>query len=267
MWFLIVLGLVVLLFGLFWAFRCLAGRMLLRKIKKDSLILFGKKGHGKTLLMSEMSRMDRRTGYVSTTDFKHKRQEPLIVYSQVNVGENTWENVIEGKFFPCEQMPWEGKPIYLDDAGIFLPNFVDTTLKKKYPSLPVAYAVWRHLYNAPIHINSQNVERTWKLIREQADGYILARGVIRLGAFAIVKSTYYDRIESAKKELSPMKSTLFNKYNKAELNLFEANNGIVKDFYIFAPSWRNRYDSRYFKRKFFPSEKDEKKTPNAPELA
>lgn len=135
-----------------------------------------------------------------------------------------------------------------------MPNFVDTTLKKKYPSLPVAYAVWRHLYNAPIHINSQNVERTWKLIREQADGYVLARGVFRLGAFAIVKCTYYDRIESAKKELSPMKSTLFNKYNKAELNLFEANNGLVKDFYIFAPAWRNRYDSRYFKGKFFPSE-------------
>lgn len=230
-------------------YKCLRGRLLLRRYQRDSLIVFGKKGKGKTLLFSEMTRNEKK-GYLSTTQFFHKGEE-IVNYDVLNVAPNDWEGVLNGKIEKIDRQPYEGKGVYLDDAGIFLPNFADSMLKKKYPSMPIAYAVWRHLYNAPIHINSQAVERTYKLIREQADGFIQVRGVIRIGALAFVRCTYYDRINSAKEELSPMPSRIFNKFSKAEGDQFRAMHGEIKDFLIFAPSWRNRYDSRYFHSVFF----------------
>lgn len=229
--------------------RCVIGRAYLKRVQQDSLIVFGKKGKGKTLLFSEMTRNEKK-GYLSNTDFKRKKGE-LIEYKDITLSPNSWEKVLQGDYSVVDQKPWEGKAVYLDDAGIFLPNFADSELKKRYPSLPLAYAVWRHLYNAPIHINSQAVDRVYKLLREQADGFIRVRGCVRFLGLAFVRCTYYDRIESARQELSPMGSRIFNKYSKAEVDKFRAEHGIVKDFLIFAPKWRNKYDSRYFRTKFF----------------
>lgn len=246
--FLIVLA-VLLVALLILIFKCVRGRLLLREYQRDSLIIFGKKGKGKTLLFSEMTRNEKH-GYLSNTDFKHKGGE-IIKISDVNVDPNTWEDVLNGKVTKLERKEWEGKGVYLDDAGVYLPNFADAMLKKRYPSLPIAYAVWRHLYNAPIHLNSQDVERTYKLIREQADGFIRCRGCFRLFGFAFIRCTYYEKINSAKEALAPLGSRLFNKYSKAEMDLYKAQHGEIKDFLIFAPTWRNKYDSRYFKKVFF----------------
>lgn len=244
----IILGLAIGIL-LYTTIRCILGRIFLKKVKQDSLIVFGKKGKGKTLLFSEMTRTDRK-GYLSNTDFKRKKGE-IIDLSQISVGDNTWEDVLNGKITQIEHKDWEQKTVYMDDAGVYLPNFADGMLKKKYPSMPIAFAVWRHLYNAPIHINSQVPDRVWLLLREQADGCIQCRHTNRYGPFAFIHCTYYDRIESAKRGLLPMKKEWVNKFNKAELNKYLAENGTIKDFVIFAPVWRNRYDSRYFKRKFF----------------
>lgn len=246
---LIALG-ILAIWALFTMVKCILGRAYLKKLKEDSLIIFGKKGKGKTLLFSEMTRMDKKKGYLSNTDFKHKKQT-LINPSDISIYPNTWEDILNGKYVKIEKKEFEGKPVYLDDSGIFLPNFADAMLKRLYPSMPPAFAVWRHLYNAPIHINSQDVNRVWKLLKEQQNGAIQCRKTVRIGPFAFIHCTYYSNLESAAKELYPMKDTIFNKYNKAELNLYTANNGIIKDFIIFAPTWRNKYDSRYFKSKFF----------------
>lgn len=248
---LIALG-VIAIWVIFTMVRCLMGRAYLKKVKEDSLIIFGKKGKGKTLLCSEMTRMDKK-GFLSNTDFKRKKGI-IINPKDISIAPNTWEDILNGKFVKIEHKDWEGKPIYLDDAGIFLPNFADSMLKKLYPSMPPAFAVWRHLYNAPIHINSQDVNRVWKLLKEQENGAIQCRRTTRIGPFAFIHCTYYSNLESAAKELLPMKETIFNKYNKAELNVYNATNGEIKDFMIFAPVWRNKYDSRYFKSKFFTIE-------------
>lgn len=230
--------------------RCALGRAYLKRVSRDSLIVFGKKGKGKTLLFSEMTR-NAKKGYLSTTDFFHKGETRCEV-KDVNCDPNTWENVLNGSIKQIEKREeYEGKPVFLDDAGIFLPNFADPDLKKRYPSLPIAYALWRHFYNAPIHINAQCVDRVYKMLREQADGFIQVRGCMRLFGFAFIRCTFYDRINSAKQELAPMKNLLFNKFGKAEIATFKAMNGTIKDFLIFAPSWRNKYDSRYYHVPFF----------------
>lgn len=249
-WLLWVALALLVAFVVFWFVRLCLGRRLLKQVSKDSLIIFGKKGKGKTLLFSEMTRDCRRTGYLSTTDFKHKGQE-LVEVRDISLEPNTWEKVLNGQFTKVERKPWERKPVFIDDAGIYLPNFADGDLKKRYPSLPLAYAVWRHLYDAPIHVNSQAVDRVYKLLREQADGFIQVRGCVRFLGFAVIRCTYYDRIASAREELAPMPSRLFNKFSKAEVDNFRALHGDIRDFYIFAPTWRNKYDDRYFRRRFF----------------
>lgn len=263
-WLFIILGLVIVGLVLFVVIKCALGRSFLKRVKKDSLIIYGKKGHGKTLLFSEMSRMDKRTGYLSTTDFKHKGQV-IINYDAVNVDPNKWDSVLNNEITQIEKHEdWEKHPVYLDDAGVFLPNFMDSELKKRYPSLPIAYAVWRHLYDAPIYINSQSVDRVYKLLREQADGYVNCRRTMRLFGLAIICCTYYDRINSAKEELSPMAKGFLNKFQKGNWAEYQATNGIIKDFWIFAPSWRNKYDSRYFHKVFFSKDwhKPKKKKAN-----
>ena len=245
-WVVLVLG--VLCLGVaIWVWY---GHHLLRKYKSDSLIVFGKKGHGKSLLFSAMSRMDRKAGYLTNVPFNHSG-EVVINPSAVSVAPNTWDDVLNGRIKRIPAQPFEGKPVYLDDAGVYLPNFADNTLKKNYPSMPIAFAVWRHLYDAPIYINSQDVSRAWKIIREQADGFIKARRFFRLGPVGIIRCTYFDRMQSAVDDVAPIKKAILNKFSASEVNTYKALHGTVKDFSVVVWLPHHRYDSRYFRKLFF----------------
>lgn len=249
MWFIPVIAIVIAAIILITAIRCLLGARLLKDVTQDSLIIFGKKGKGKTLLCSEIDRR-AKNGCLSNTDFKHKKSGQIAI-KDISIEPNTWEDILNGKIIKIEKKEFEGKPIIIDDAGLYLPNYADSMLKKLYPSMPPAFAVWRHLYNAPIHINSQDVERVWKLLREQQSGCIQCRKTVHIGPFGFVHCTYYDKIAAAAQGLLPMKETILNKFNAAEVNTYKATNGLIKDFLIFAPTWRNKYDSRYFHKVFF----------------
>lgn len=248
---LIILGIIAIVL-LVVSVRCLLSRSFLRSVKEDSLIICGRKGKGKSKLMSEMTRMDRKTGYLSNIDFKHKNGEPITI-NQISVFPNTYKNFLNNKIEKINKVErFEGKPIYIDDAGVYLPNYADSELKKIYPSLPIAYALWRHLYNAPIHLNCQCYDRPWKLLREQADGFILCRKVWKLPfGLHFVSATYYEKASSCEQELKPLNPLLFNKFSKAEVQQYQATNGKIKNIFIFAPTWRNKYDSRAFHEKVF----------------
>lgn len=222
--------------------------------------VFGPKGSGKSLIFSKMTTYYPK-GYLSTAQFFHKGEIPINVYD-INVDPNNSKDALLGNFKNVTQgwhEEWEGSPVFIDDAGIFLPNYLDNELKKVYPSLPLAYALWRHAYDAPIHINSQDPQRVWKLLREQQEMWILARGVRKIGPLLIVHATIYDKEDSAIKRLEPMGNALFNKFNKAEANVFEAEHGMVKNITFACFTFHHRYDSRYFHYVLFQDEyKDEK---------
>lgn len=241
--------------------RCLVSRSFLRSAKEDSLIICGRKGKGKSKLMSEMTRMDKKSGYLSNIDFKHKNGS-LIDIKDISVYPNTYKNFLDGEIIQIEKKDgFEGKPIYIDDAGVYLPNYADSELKKKYPSLPIAYALWRHAYNAPIHMNCQTFERPWKLLREQADGFILCRKTWKFPfGFQFVSATYYSKASSCEQELKPLNPLLFNKFSKAGVQEYKATNGEIKNLLIFAPTWRNKYDSRVFHKKLFGYEAPRRKS-------
>ena len=246
---------------LFVAIRCALSRSFLKSVKEDSLIICGRKGKGKTKLMSEMTRMDSKTGYLSNIDFKHKNGS-IIDIKDISLYPNTYKNFLDGEIIQIKKKEgFEGKPIYIDDAGVYLPNYADSELKKKYPSLPIAYALWRHGYNAPIHMNCQTFERPWKLLREQADGFILCRKTWKFPlGFQFVSCTYYSKASSCEQELRPLNPLLFNKFSKAGVQEYRATNGVIKNMLIFSPTWRNKYDSRVFHKKLFGYEAPRKKS-------
>lgn len=247
-----VLVIVILLFVvLFLFFKFFFDRLFLRRIIKDSLIIEGAKGHGKTLLLSEISRDCEKKGILSNIDLKRKKQE-LVKLKDLCCGDNSWEDFLNDEIRPFPKKDdWEGKTALLDDLGVFLPNYADSILKKKYPSLPVFYALSRHLYNMPIIGNCQRYDRPWKLLREQADGFIHCRKVLRFGPFAMILCTYYEKASSLEEKLKPLKARILNKYSKAEVDEYKASNGEIRNFWVFAPTWRNRYDSRFFATKCF----------------
>lgn len=248
-WIIFILLLVPLIIVVF---KCVTSRAFLRKIKEDSNVICGRKGKGKSKLMSEMTRMDSKTGYLGNIDFKHKGGE-IIDINEISVFPNTYKNFLNGEIVQINKRDdFEGKPIYIDDAGVYLPNYADSELKKVYPSLPIAYALWRHLYNAPIQINCQCFDRPWKLIREQADGFILCRKTWKFPfGFQFVSCTYYSKASSCEQELKPLNPLLFNKFSKAGVQEYKATNGEIRNMLIFAPTWRNKYDSRVFHKKIF----------------
>lgn len=245
-----ILFVLALVFLLVYIVKRLCDYFFLKEVSKDSLIVFGKKGKGKTFFFSWLARSCHK-GYASTTSFKHKN-ELLISYKDINTEPNSWSNVLNNDITHIEKNPLlEGKPVFLDDAGVYLPNFADSTLKKEYSSLPISFAVWRHLYNAPIHINSQDVNRCWKMVREQADGFIRVRKTNRLGPISFIHWTYYDRFASAEEEINPLRSVLFNKFSKANLEEFKAKYGVVRNGVVVCINRHHKYDSRYFHYSFF----------------
>lgn len=201
-----------------------------------------------------------KNGYLSTTEFFHKGEQ-IIKVSDINVDPNTPLDILKGDFKKVLggwNPNFEGAPVFLDDCGIYLPNYMDTQLKKLYPSLPVAYALWRHCYNAPIHINSQDPQRVWKPLREQQEMWIYCRGARSFGPWLFVKATIYDKESSAIARLSPMKSFFFNKFNKAELNKFEAENGYIKNITFCCLKKNHRFNSRYFLPRLYDMEQVER---------
>ena len=140
-----------------------------------------------------------------------------------------------------------------------MPSQMDSTLHKQFPSFPIYYALSRHLYAKNMHINSQNLERVWKAIREQADYFVRCRGVIKIPFFLIIKTTEYDRYQSAVNDVRAYHGGGFlNKFNSAERATYQASNGFIQDGFVIVPKWGIKYDTRAYHKKIFGFEAPKK---------
>lgn len=218
---------------------------LLWNFKHCNVLVAGKKGTGKDLLFQ----------YVI-----NKRKE--VHYGNINYGENTRE--IKLKYVSCEPNDYnaivnddikpqehsikEGADIYISDIGVFLPSYMDSKLYQKFPSMPIFYALSRHLYANNVHCNTQNIERGWKALREQADFYCICKRTYKLPFFLITKVYTYDNYESAKKNIKPLKARLLNKYSKAEVDIYNATNGDIRVGHIIQRKSKIKYDTRAFEK-------------------
>ncbi len=246
----IALAILLIVLLVFLVKSFLIKREIVQDFARNNVIVFGKKGCGKDLLFSEVIRK-RKAPYVSNCDYGGPGYMPFKP-SQISLAPNDFRSFIDDKITTIKKDDsLEGVDFYLSDGGIYFPSQYDGVLDKKYPSLPIFYALSRHLYASNFHINTQALGRIWLKIREQADTYIKACRVIKLPFFLIVKVRIYDKYESALNDVRPLKVAKLNKYAKSEANMFKASQGYIKEGYIIIRKKTISYDTRLFHRKVF----------------
>ncbi len=225
-------------------------REVVQAFERNNVIVFGKKGCGKDLLFSEVIRK-RKAPYVSNCDYGGPGYMPFKP-SQISLAPNDFRSFIDDKITTIKKDDsLEGVDFYLSDGGIYFPSQYDGVLDRKYPSLPIFYALSRHLYASNFHINTQALGRVWLKIREQADTYIKACRVLKLPFFLIVKVRIYDKYESALNDVRPLKVAKLNKYAKSEANVFKASQGYIKEGFLIIRKKSISYDTRLFHTKVF----------------
>lgn len=240
-----VIGLVSVLFIAFIFRYVVFNRYILKNFKTCNVIVYGKKGTGKDLVFQKVINK-RKDKYYSNISYGGKYKH--VSLKDVAIPKNTYINFINDKVEKCDRFFTEKKDIYISDIGIFLPSQMDSTLHKTFPSMPIFYALSRHLYNNNIHCNVQNIERGWKALREQADFFINTRYTIKLPFFLITKVVTYEKYQSAIQYLQPLNSRILNKYSKAKVDEYNAINGNIKIGYIIQRKSKLKYNTRAFEK-------------------
>jgi len=214
--------------------------------ENSSTYTFGAKGKGKDLLYQKVIHL-RKIPYYSNIYYggfyKH------LSLKAMNVDPNTYHNMIVNDVKGINTYLLEQCDLYISDAGIYLPNFEDAKLNKEYPSMPIFIAVQRHILSSNTHVNSQAYGRVWKKVREQADFYIKALRVIKLGGVFLCKIRIYDKESSAENDMRPLRKKLFVKNLETADDYYAKNGTIIERYYIILKK-HIKYDTRAFKRIF-----------------
>lgn len=250
----IAIIIILVLISIFLIWQIIRHFITIKSIKNafmtGNVAVYGPKGYGKDILFEDIISV-RKSSYFANLDYgeDYNHIEP----KELELTPNDYNNFIQGNVIPVKKNDkLEGHDVYFSDGGVIFPSQADSQLHKYYPSLPISYALSRHLWNNGIHFNTQRLERVWKALREQADYYIrLRKKCLKLPFFIILFTTEYSKYESAIHNLDPLGSRLFNKYSKAEKDKFRANNGIIKNGLIIVPKFRLKYDSRAFHKIIF----------------
>ena len=223
----------------------MVNRDLLWNFKHCNVIVAGKKGSGKDLLFQGIINK-RKDFYYSNIPYGGKNK--VITLQDVSVKPNTYVNMVNNDVVKCPHQFKDGKDIYISDIGNFLPSYMDSKLYVLFPSMPLFYSLSRHLYNNNVHCNTQNIERGWKALREQADFYVQVKRTYKIFGLLITKYYSYTNYESAKKNLLPIKTRLMNKYAKAQVDVYNAQNGEIKKGYFIQRKSKIKYDTRAFEK-------------------
>lgn len=225
-------------------------KFLVDKFRAGNVIVFGQKGKGKDLIFQKVIAKRRKEKYFSNMDYGYSFN--YIDLADLALGKNTYENFIEGCVEVIDKNEeMEGADIYVSDAGIYLPSQYHYLLDKKYKSLPIFYALSRHLYDNNVHVNVQALNRVWDKLREQADSYFKALKTVKVFGLLFTKIRYYETYQVANENRAPMRRRFLNKYSKALSDEYEAYNGLVFDMWIVQLKRNVKYDTRYFHRVVF----------------
>ena len=237
-----ILVLILLLF----LFRCWRfGNFIVRNFRRCNVVVDGKKGSGKDLLFQYVINK-RDEHYYSNISYggKHTPITPKLC----SIAPNTYEQFITGDVKPLKERFYENEDFYFSDGGTFFPNYVDGILNRSYPSLPLMYALSRHICDSNIHVNVQNCGRLWKKLREQADFFIHCVQTIKLPFHLLIHCYTYDKESSALQNLRPVRKRMFNKFDKAEKDIYEAQNGDIRSGWVIVRKKNIKYDTRAFEK-------------------
>ena len=108
---------------------------ILYNFKHCNVIVAGKKGSGKDLLFQWVIKHRKKQGYYANIDYGYKYQN--IKLHDVSCYPNTYLTIINDKVEAQPHTLKEKNDIYISDIGIFLPSYMDSTLYKLFPSMPI----------------------------------------------------------------------------------------------------------------------------------
>lgn len=243
--------LLFVLFAAYWSLEKNA-RFISDRFSAGNTITFGAKGKGKDLLFQKVIRK-RKKNYFSNVNYGYKFN--YIALSSLELGNNTYEQFINDSVQQIDKNSFlEGSDIYISDAGIYLPAQYHYLLDKKYKSLPIFYALSRHLYNNNVHVNTQALNRVWDKLREQADSYFKCLKTFKLFGLLFTKVRYYETYQSAIENVAPMRKRMLNKFSKSLSDEYSAYNGLVFDMWICQRIRKVKYDTRHFHKLVFKDE-------------
>lgn len=226
-------------------------KKILKLFRSGNVCVFGLRGRGKDLLMSNVV-IRRQLPYVCNTDYGGDHI-PLVM-NDFDCGGNTYENFLNSTVQPYSYPYDDGVDIYISDAGVYFPAQNCKELNKKYGYFSTFVALSRHLGECNVHFNVQNLNRVWDKIREQSDIYICCNwSKVLFGRFVIQKVTVYEYYESAVMRVPPYRPPKVRLDTDRKLQVqmarqnYRVSHGEIKSRVIF---YRNKsnYDTRVFKK-------------------
>lgn len=237
-------------------------------------IIAGNRGKGKGLLLNKRINADRNHTHYCNVPYNEKTTVINIKEYIDSIIPNTTDNFITSSIQVVKKKDkFEGINVYWDDISVYAPNYMDSQLKKHYPSLSALLPINRHLYDAFMIITVQDFNRPYKLLRELQTDFaikaiktyghfkdILWNSIPILRHFIYTKYIYYENINSAQNGLLPFKAksvineTLKHGYltaGQATKEQYEASNGIIRYGFIMQLKKNVKYDTRYFHQLVF----------------
>lgn len=245
-WILAIIGVLLVLWFLIRSHFFAKG--IVKQFRLCNVIVDGKKGTGKDLLFQYVINK-RDEHYYSNISYGGKFTR--ITPKDCSIAPNTYKEFITGQITPLKERFYEKEDFYFSDGGTFFPNYQDGILNNAYPSLPLMYALSRHVCDSNIHVNVQNCGRLWKKLREQADFFVHCVQTIKLPFHLLIKCYTYDKVESALANLRPVRNRMFNKYDRAEKDIYQATNGEIKSGWVIVPKSSIKYDTRAFEKMLY----------------
>lgn len=215
--------------------------------KKNSVIVFGTKGHGKDLLFQKVINK-RKKPYYANMSYGGKYK--FVLLKNMTFEPNDFASLIESSFTIVSKDFEESRDFYISDAGNYLPSQYYKILDKKYTGLPLFYSMTRQAFNSNIHVNTQYLGRIWDKLREQADIYIKCSYALNLPFFLFCRVVVYDRYETALLQLEPI-PTAKTKDAKMQKAMFESLHGTIKSYHYAILKRHIHYDTREFHFKLF----------------
>lgn len=237
-------------------------KKIIRLFEQGSVCVVGMKGRGKDLLFSNVIAR-RKLPYISNVDYEGEHFAFDI--QSINCGENTYRNFINGNIIYYEFPYPDGTDLYLSDVGVYFPSQYCSELNRDYKYVPVFMALSRHLGLCSVHLNVQNLNRSWDKLREQSDTYILCRRChVFFGKIVLQWVRIYDKYESCLTRQPPFRLSLplmaskEMKLNaKIEKERYECTHGSIKSGLLIYLH-KGSYDSRVFKTMLKEGKKIEK---------
>lgn len=233
--------------------------------KKGNTITTGLRGTGKDMLTANVIAR-RKKPYISNVDYNAKRSAFIPLKLKAWDVKNNYDNFIKDEIVPYDYPYPEECDFYVSDAQLYFPSQEFSAIERKFPNIANFQSLSRHLASANVHCNTQNLDRLWNKIKEQADIYIRCEKCLviprllfrRKPKWVIQVVTVYDKAESCQNRVKPFKPLPIPLGNKGgsraiiraknvELKRdFDERNGSVKRYLLIYKN-KSNYDTRLFK--------------------